>query len=121
MVVVVQPDGYTNEDVLSTNHVLAQRHHQLEGTSYGILARAFTEEGGLLMELLSDETKKDLHYVIKKEPTATLTPDEVRLELNCLYITAILMYSTNHLKGRENTLNVAVTVNLGVEVAHTSI
>lgn len=59
---------------------MARRHHQLEGTSYNILAKAFAEEGGLLMECLSDDSKKDLLYVIKKEPTAKLTPDEVRVQ-----------------------------------------
>lgn len=72
-------DGYGGECVLDTNYVLANRHHLLEGTSYSILAKAFTEEGGLLMECLSDDCKKQLHSVIKVEPSAILTPSEVSI------------------------------------------
>ena len=70
-------EGYTDEPVLATSHALAQRHHQLTGASYSLLARQFSEEGGLLMECLSDDTKKELCDVIKRDPSADLALHEV--------------------------------------------
>jgi len=70
-------DGYADEPVLTTSHTLAQQHHQLEGASYSLLARSFAEEGGLLMECLPDNSKRDLYNVIKKDSSANLPPQEV--------------------------------------------
>lgn len=63
--------------MLVTNSVLAQRHHLIEGTSYSILAKAFSEDGELLLTCLSDDSKRHLHSVIKVDSSATPSLSQV--------------------------------------------
>lgn len=72
-------DGYASQDVLKSDHVLSCKHHLLEGSSYSLLAKAFREEGGLLLEVISDKHREQLHRVVKVPISADLTVDQVHI------------------------------------------
>ena len=63
--------------MLKTAHSLACKHHLLEGSSYSLLAKAFREEGGLLLEVFSDRLMEQLRKVLKVPATMELSVDQV--------------------------------------------
>ena len=75
--IILNVDGYESQSVLGEDHALGRRHHLLEGMSFNLLAKAFSDEGALLLEVLPDDRMKQLHNVIKVSSSTKLTPKEV--------------------------------------------
>ena len=69
--------SYGDQDILGDNHSRARKHYLLEGSTYNQLSRAFSEDGDLLLSVISDSRMKVLNKVIGVAPSASLTSSEV--------------------------------------------